>query len=74
MYEIEKGIPIPPRKKGGQYHSKYGWREMEVGDSKFIPNEKQSKITTISIGYGKRHKQKFIVRTVEGGVRVWRVA
>lgn len=69
--KIETGVPMPTKGRGAP--RKYPWYEMNVGDSFLVP--------------GKTHKRwhatakaerltgfKFSVRTVEGGVRVWRIA
>ncbi|MBB4039134.1 hypothetical protein GGR34_000769 [Microvirga flocculans] len=67
--KIEKGIPIP----NAHRERRYPWGDMEVGDSIFIPNTTSERIAPTAHDYGRRHKRKFSVRKVEGGVRVWRV-
>lgn len=75
MIEIEKGVPVAP-KAGGASPPKYPWKKMAVGDSFFVPKVKpsslsrQAHLAAQAIGNGTR----FITRTVEGGVRVWRVS
>lgn len=64
--KIEHGIPFPQK-------SVYPFKAMEVGDSFFVPNPKKSIRAMASIA-GTRHGRKFLVRSIEGGVRVWRVA
>lgn len=70
--EIEKGVPIPPIKAA---KNTYPYREMQVGDSFFIPGKKSSEVTTHSKSTG---HMKFTRRTVVEngvkGVRVWRFA
>jgi hypothetical protein len=66
---IEKNIPIPSKKT-----SKYGFSQMEVGDSVFIAGKV---ISNVSGGYQyliKNKGWKFTARIVEGGVRIWRIA
>lgn len=73
MHKIEKNIEIPRRcanSKGRPF--KYPFNEMEVGDS-FLTGEPRSRISGAIGGYRKRHGCKFAARTVEGGVRVWRI-
>lgn len=68
-FKIEKNVPIPAdrRKK-----SKYPWKEMEIGDSFFVPGKGTHEFRAVP-GAQKRYGMKFTMRAVEGGVRVWRV-
>ena len=65
--KIESGIPAPT---GGRF--KYPWAEMNVGDSFFVPGKNIGNIpithATLKTGF------KFVRSTVDGGVRVWRIA
>ena len=65
--KIETGFPVPIRTR-----AKYPWAEMKVGDSFFVPVKVPSDINItgarLNTGF------KFVRRTVDGGVRVWRVA
>jgi hypothetical protein len=68
-FKIEKGIPPPIGKKNG----KYPYDKMDVGDSFYIEG---AKITTISASIyhqNKKNKNKFASKTVDSGVRVWRI-
>jgi len=71
MIEIEKGIPIPNDGRGRP--SRYPWTTMDVGDSFFIPGKTAHDFSGIASGAGFRTGRKFTTRTVEGGVRVWRI-
>lgn len=76
MYEIENGIEIPKSNYG--YYSKYPFGEMEIGESFFVPfgDDKhiiRVRVQTAASYYGKRNNVRFLTRTVDGGVRVWRV-
>jgi hypothetical protein len=58
-------------------HRKYPFRTMQIGESFFVPGGKQANVggcayahCSTSAGRGKR----FTTRTVEGGVRCWRIA
>ena len=66
--KIEKGVPIP-RQRGGWGISGL-LRVMEVGDSVFVPGN-----TAKRVGQLARHARpsKFTSRTIEGGVRIWRI-
>lgn len=75
-FKIEKGIPLPPRRSTHAARDKYGFTRMEVGDSIFFADAKPSAIRNVAYTASKdgaRMGRKFATRTVEGGVRVWRV-
>ena len=78
--KIEHGIPItttpPPNAR------KYPFNKMEIGDSFFVPverNAKRCRVGAAAFSYGRRKGKKFSTRTVfddDGntiGHRVWRV-
>jgi len=75
-YKIEKGIPIPKIKRlnpNCRVVPLYIWIEMEIGDSFFIPNRDGSSMGYVLKHINKRYAPKrFIVRTLEGGSRIWR--
>ena len=82
MVDIESDIPIPlgspdlgvkPSPMGGRPEM-YPWSKMKVGDSMFIPNRKGSVVSTMASYRKRHHGERHTVRTVEGGVRVWRIA
>ena len=74
--KIEKGVPIP-KIKG---HAKYPWNEMEVGDSFFAPlngrdfGQFRNSISTSARQHKLGTTKNFRTATVDGGVRVWRIA
>jgi hypothetical protein len=73
-YTIEKGVPISPQKRpGAGRKSKYPFRDMEVGDSFMEPGVAPKAARCAACRSGRRLNKKFMTRTVEGGVRVWRV-
>lgn len=69
---LDKGIPIPNDGLGRK--ATYPWRDMEVGDSFLIADKKIGTVSGWVSREGKLRGQKYTCRTVEGGVRVWRVA
>ena len=76
-FVVEKGIPVAMWARQG----KYPWHEMEVGDSFMVPGLTENKtptgaykVTAAVAYFNSKHKQKFTARTVEGGMRVWRIA
>lgn len=68
-YVIEKDVPIPPQQwaKNGLT---YALRHMEVGDSVMAPGKK---VSSIAASAGRLKPKKFTARTVDGGVRIWRI-
>ena len=79
-YKIDKGIPLcAPRAQS----NKYPLDEMEVGDSFFVPHPdaKKARQNALARNAGQYRKppkhtpfqRHFVTRTVEGGVRIWRV-
>ncbi len=78
MLQIEKGVEMPEIKPWGR-RAKYPLREMNVGDSFFVPCPlDKKKMIVQSITGSARQKRfpdkKFTSRSVEGGVRCWRYA
>jgi hypothetical protein len=80
MIEIESGIPIPA-KKGSRLKRRgtYPFVELEVGQSFFVPDKpgktnRQQLMAINSAGHHitKKTGHRFICRTVEGGIRIWR--
>lgn len=71
MYEVEKGHPVPKDRR----RWKYPWRDLEVGDSFFVPKVDRTLKQMQNVTYCKnRNKAKrFVCRPIDGGTRVWRV-
>jgi hypothetical protein len=68
MFVIEKNIPMTIGKK------LYPFDLMEVGDSFFVPGTTPKAMTYPLAAYQKRNAStKFTTRSVDGGVRLWRV-
>ena len=63
-YKIEKNVPFP--------NLTYPFKQMEVGDSFFVPEEKVKSMwqslwnNRLKLGFS------FVTRKEKGGVRVWR--
>lgn len=75
MFIIEKGIEIPIRTDS---RNKYPFRDMEIGDSFFVPNDNlppsASKNFCQFVQPGaKRLGIKITTRKVKDGFRVWRI-
>ena len=83
-FKVEKGVPVPPIvRKGVTHKTKYPWREMEVGDSFFVPCRDGRDVRGMQRSFsGKKRAAHYGIRTktrqsTENGVlgiRVWRVA
>jgi hypothetical protein len=73
MFEIEKDIPLVGRNKS----RKFPLGQMEIGDSFVIPCEADEDIhraRQVASCANQRYKdKKFASRTVDGGIRVWRI-
>lgn len=72
MYEIDKDVPVPTNAVGGS--PKYPWGTMERGDSFFVPNVPKGRLTAAVWAAQKKSGFRFTTRTVDGGIRVWRIA
>lgn len=76
-FVIERGVPVSKQIRSmGDLALLSAMEKCEVGESFLIPvNDKAHKVAlqvTIT-RYKRRLNAKFITRTVEGGLRVWRV-
>ena len=70
--KIDKNIPIPDRKT---YKGKYPFRNMEIGDSCFLPGLKSSNIGgSLGILKPKKSAVRSVVKDGVSGSRVWRIA
>jgi len=71
---IEKNIPIPGPARGKR--TKYPFADMEPGDSVLIEGEDTkgpAYQSAKAIEYNSRGAIRFTARTVDNGVRIWRV-
>lgn len=71
-YEIENNHPLPAAAPHGGRREKYPWMQMEIGSSFFVPDEDAHRVKSSASKAKKRTGRTFVVRKVEGGVRVWR--
>lgn len=76
---IEKGIPIPPDCRNGGKPRKYPFDEMEIGDSFLChgpsPSTIMNRLMAAASNYRKRNQNEFKIatRSMDDGVRVWRI-
>jgi hypothetical protein len=75
-WPIESGIPIP-RKKSGEDAKKTGLaealRSLEVGQSVHIENLNRSSVCGTTSSVSRSWGGKFVTRSTETGIRIWRV-
>jgi len=71
MYAVETGVPIPRRK---QWSQKYPWHDLGVGHSFFVADGNLKSLRASASMQKTRTGHRYLVREVEGGVRVWRSA
>lgn len=75
-FKIEKSIPLPPPRRGSAKPTKYRrlpLKEMEIGDS-FFCRTKDSLTERLSMqNAARRLGMKVAIRSMNGGIRVWRV-
>lgn len=67
---IQKDVPVPVKRRG----KKYPYDTMDVGDSFFVDTLNIQVVCNLNYRAGKKYERKFIARTEEAGVRVWREA
>lgn len=67
-YKIEKGVPIPNKR----VDTLYPLHDLAVGDSFLVPLDRRHAASAKAYDHARNGGKKFEVRTVEGGVRVWR--
>jgi hypothetical protein len=70
-FVIEKGVPLPETPP--RWKPRYPWREMEPGDSFFVPEGKLKSLQSSAYKVGRDLGRKFAAHPEAGGVRVWRV-
>lgn len=74
-FKIESGVPLAAK---SERKTKYPWRGMEVGDSFFIPEAKQTSVSSCAASATRSLGIKLATRSVTengvAGVRVWRIA
>lgn len=86
-FKFDSGITVPAARRGGRGQNVYGFEQMEVGHSFFIPvtndnpNPSKRVASTVSSASKRLAPKSFIVRSVDEtangrtkGARVWRTA
>lgn len=71
---VDHDVPIPVGAKSKRGRPpKYPWADLEVGDSFFVKGKRPIDLGEITQRMARRTGFRFITRTVQGGVRVWRI-
>ncbi len=71
--QIEKDVPMPMNGVGSPV--KYPFKDMQVGDSVFAEGQDSvGYAASAARAWGRINGRKFSARTVDGGVRIWRIA
>ena len=71
---VEDGVPMPDLHQGAGRPRIYPFADMKVGQSVFVDGGKlRGKEHGAARKHGQRHGKRFAVRTVDGGIRIWRV-
>jgi len=70
MFDIETNIPIPAKRR--EWSVKYPWHVLDVGQSFFVPDGNFKSMLSLASRAKGRTGKKYLVREVDGGVRVWR--
>lgn len=73
MLKIDKGVPMPKPAKT-ERPAKYPFSVMEVGDSFLVEGKTATAFAAQLQRAGRDYGRKFALRTVDGGIRVWRTA
>ena len=77
FFEIESNIPVPAIKPG---RPKYPFRQLAVSESFLVPcgdyekPEAMNSLTSCRAHAQRKTGWKFVMRSVTGGIRVWRIA
>ena len=75
MIEVEANISMPMDcGRGRGRPALYPWAEMKAGDSFFVPGKPIASVSPLASIRGRTHDEKYTCRSMDGGVRVWRVA
>lgn len=62
MYEVQKGVPIPPRELPPRGNRLYPFETMQVGEMFFVPNRQKNNLGGYVWAAAKRYKRRFSTR------------
>lgn len=69
---IDKGILIPAKRES-KLLKNYPVEKMAIGDSFFLPGAIITHVSPRMHRYAVKYNFKFTSRSIDGGVRVWRI-
>jgi hypothetical protein len=73
VFEPTSDVPIPDQSVKRGRGPIYPWKTMEIGDSFFIEGKTSTYGATLA--HQRKHTgHRYTCRTVDGGVRIWRIA
>lgn len=76
MYAVERNVPAPGINRPSRA-TKYPFANLKVGDSFFVPHDRDNRaiprVRSAASIWAKYHNHKLVTRTVDGGIRVWRI-
>jgi hypothetical protein len=82
---IDIGVPLPARRSPTRERTRWPWHDIDIGDSFLIPfplacdrglrrRMQQGVAAAVSqVNHAKRSTKRWTQRTVDDGIRVWRV-
>ena len=73
MINIDKNIPMPKIVRNGGPKAKYPFADMQVGDSFEVTDKTTKKFASTCAAATRRLGSKFTIRTIDNGIRVWRI-
>ena len=74
MYQIDRNVPMVHITKPKR--EIYPFSQLKIGDSFFVPAKDRGAIPRARVAasyWAKENNRKLVSRSVEGGVRIWRV-
>ena len=66
--KIDNNIPVPAKRR----NMKYPYKDMAINDSFFVENVTIQLMCNLNYRASKKYGGKYLARSEEGGVRVWR--
>jgi hypothetical protein len=76
-YPVDHNVPVP--KIVHRWNARYPWKELKINDSFFVPCAEidlvgtRNALSSCRSWAQKKTGYKFVLRTMNQGIRVWRV-
>ena len=68
--DIDKDVPVPSNTR---VRNRYPYELLKVGESFFVKDVALQSMYNTNFRWGRKLSRRFISRSEDGGVRVWRV-